>query len=921
MSETPQGYSGPLPANYVQSSAPQTPNLGLTLTGQDPILAYNFVLIDTAVGGGGGGSVKVNGSTVASANFNGTTPAAPGGSTNVTWQFDGSGNVSAYSASTAPGSPTTSVQFNNSGAFGGSSNLVWDNTNNQLSIGGVSSTTSAALTIIGAAAGNAIVPIEAHSLFANGINLYTHAAAGFRAPVITLYKSRGTQSAPTAIQATDNVGYLGFGGYNGSAYVTSCQITPVATDTFANGPGPYGTDMVFNLVATGGSNLQEVLRLGTTAGGAKTLRMTSGAPITFSTDLNLSRTGAATLGIGNGIAGDVSGTLSTAIVNAGTGFRVANAATSGNVLRGDGTNFVSAQLAFTDISGILGLAKGGTNANLSATGGASQVLKQVSVGAAITVAQLAFTDISGTASANQYVTMIGDSGSGGTKGAVPAPGAGDAAAAKFLKADGTWAAPAGVGTVTSVAMTGDGVIFNSTVTGSPITSAGTLIPALLTQTANTILAGPTSGGAATPTFRALVAGDLPAGATLWSALGNASADLTLANAGFNTTFNQTSAVNWVWANTTAATSGTSQSSPILNVKGKYWDGAASQTDAWAIQDVVANGTNGTSTLVISHTGTSGAASVQIGSSGNVSSITTFGASGGPFTVTTPGNGSQFTWSGNTINIAGNGNYNANTNITLTAVNGLVTLKGLGGSGANFVGVNVLSTGSFTATTGTSQVDFQTTSTFAPTSASIRFTSLIANPTINQTGGANGTIRVLAAYPVNTALVGTEYLLALGTASATGPTGTLTDKFLIDSTGIVANYAATATVGQGVASEIVTVDLTAQTAAITATNLTASAPRTGMYRISWSADITTAGTTSVLGGVNGFQVGYTSPTDSVAKTTVPGNSITSAANTTATAVSGSLSVYAKTGTAITYAFDYTSTGTAMVFELHVRLEAL
>jgi len=39
--------------------------------------------------------------------------------------------------------------------------------------------------------------------------------------------------------------------------------------------------------------------------------------------------------------------------------------------------------------------------------------------------------------------VVGDSGSGGTKGLVPAPASGDAAAAKFLKADGTWAAPAG----------------------------------------------------------------------------------------------------------------------------------------------------------------------------------------------------------------------------------------------------------------------------------------------------------------------------------------------------------------------------------------------------------------------------------------------------------------------------------------------
>ena len=41
------------------------------------------------------------------------------------------------------------------------------------------------------------------------------------------------------------------------------------------------------------------------------------------------------------------------------------------------------------------------------------------------------------------IAMVGDSGSGGTKGLVPAPAAGDAAASKFLKADGTWATAGG----------------------------------------------------------------------------------------------------------------------------------------------------------------------------------------------------------------------------------------------------------------------------------------------------------------------------------------------------------------------------------------------------------------------------------------------------------------------------------------------
>lgn len=64
------------------------------------------------------------------------------------------------------------------------------------------------------------------------------------------------------------------------------------------------------------------------------------------------------------------------------------------------------------------------------------------------------------------------------------------------------------GSVTSVGLTVPGEF---SVTGSPVTSFGTLVVAWETQTANFVLAGPTSGPAAAPTFRALVAGDLPGG--------------------------------------------------------------------------------------------------------------------------------------------------------------------------------------------------------------------------------------------------------------------------------------------------------------------------------------------------------------------------------------------------------------------------
>lgn len=55
-------------------------------------------------------------------------------------------------------------------------------------------------------------------------------------------------------------------------------------------------------------------------------------------------------------------------------------------------------------------------------------------------------DMTVTQATAELDAVVGDSGSGGTKGLVPAPGAGDAAAGKFLKADGTFAVPPGTAT-------------------------------------------------------------------------------------------------------------------------------------------------------------------------------------------------------------------------------------------------------------------------------------------------------------------------------------------------------------------------------------------------------------------------------------------------------------------------------------------
>ena len=55
-------------------------------------------------------------------------------------------------------------------------------------------------------------------------------------------------------------------------------------------------------------------------------------------------------------------------------------------------------------------------------------------GAAATAAALTAAQATGVLNA-----VVGDTGSGGTKGLAPAPAAGDAAAGKYLRADGTWA--------------------------------------------------------------------------------------------------------------------------------------------------------------------------------------------------------------------------------------------------------------------------------------------------------------------------------------------------------------------------------------------------------------------------------------------------------------------------------------------------
>ncbi len=151
-----------------------------------------------------------------------------------------------------------------------------------------------------------------------------------------------------------------------------------------------------------------------------------------------------------------------------------------------------------------------------------------------------------------------------------------------------------------------------------------------------------------------------------------------------------------------------------------------------------------------------------------------------------------------------------------------------------------------------------------------------------------------------------------------PSGGVNVKFQEDVSGNVSAYV-------DIVPILASVDLVGQTAAIAST-LLYSVVGDGLYRITWSADITTQATTSsVLGGTNGFQILATSPTDSVVKTfprTITSGVNTDSTNSLDTGISGVITVFAENGTDIEYQMDYTSVGgTSMEYELHIRCEKL
>lgn len=173
----------------------------------------------------------------------------------------------------------------------------------------------------------------------------------------------------------------------------------------------------------------------------------------LTSDVSASGSGSVTATV-NSVGGSTASAVNTATIlsNAAT-----NSNTNGAIVKRDGSGNFSATTITANLTGNAS----GTAASFtgSLTGDVTSTAMATTIGAnkvtnsmMSTVSTQTFKgrtsgstgnveDLTATQATAILNTMVGDSGSGGTKGLVGAPASGDAAAGKFWKADGTWATP------------------------------------------------------------------------------------------------------------------------------------------------------------------------------------------------------------------------------------------------------------------------------------------------------------------------------------------------------------------------------------------------------------------------------------------------------------------------------------------------
>jgi len=317
-----------------------------------------------------------------------------------------------------------------------------------LSVAGTSTLTGAVTSNAGITSSGGAISLNNNSNFATNIN------TGTSIGTVTIGSAANNVNLPkltaSAVVLTD-----------GSKNLTAATLLPIAnggTNTNAaptNGGVAYGTGSAYAFTTVGTTG--QVL----TSNG-------SGAP-TWATSTN----GTVTTFSSNDLSPLFTTSVATANSTPDLSFSLSNAAAytvfGNHTLSSAAPTFGKLDVA-NEITGILPIANGGTNSTTMPTAGA-----------------IAY----GTGGAYAF-TAAGISGQVLTSNAAGAP---------------TWTAAA-TGTVTSVALALPDIF---SVSGSPVTTSGTLTGVLTTQNANLVFAGPPSGAGAAPTFRALVSAYLPAG--------------------------------------------------------------------------------------------------------------------------------------------------------------------------------------------------------------------------------------------------------------------------------------------------------------------------------------------------------------------------------------------------------------------------